>query len=370
MHLAVACPARGGLSGGFRKYLQSVVPLLRADPRLRRVDVFIPPAAAAELAAEGLRDLRTWEEGDHRTGFRRLRSEISALAPDVLFVPSAHYLDCGRPCVVMIRNMEPLEQPLSVRAVRAGLVNVGRALAARRACRRAARVIAVSDHVARFLTDRWRLKPDRVAVVYHGVDPPALVGEASRPATARGLAPGGFLFTAGSIRPARGLEDALDALGLLGERGPALLVGGRADADTHSYFRSLQARASRLKPSGRVVWAGQLGRSEMDWCYSNCAAFLMTSRAEACPNTLLEAMSHGCLVVSTDKPPMPELIGGAALLYRARDGSDLARQVSTALTADPGARNPLRAAARARAAEFTWPSTERQTVDQLQKALG
>src|SRR5262249_59993443 len=104
--------------------------------------------------------------------------------------PTARFLDCGRPCVVMVRNMEPLERPFGGNTLRAGLRNLARAWTARRACRRATRVIAVSRHVADFLTSRWGLPPSKVGVVYHGVDPaPATTG---RPSVLAGLEPGRF----------------------------------------------------------------------------------------------------------------------------------------------------------------------------------
>jgi O-antigen biosynthesis alpha-1,2-mannosyltransferase len=367
VRLAVACLSRGGLSGGFRKYLRSLVPLLRAEPRLQALDVFVPPAVVDALAAGGLPDLRTWPEDDPRRGFPRLRAELSALGPDMVFVPSAWHLDGGPPCVVMVRNMEPLEQPLRGHTLRAGLANLARAYVARRACRRATRVIAVSHHVERTVVERWGLDPAKVGVVPHGVDPPG--GDARKPTTP-GIPDRGFLFTAGSIRPARGLEDALDALAFRGERSPVLVVAGEADADTRAHFRRLRERAARRGLAERVIWAGGLGPSEMRWCFEHCAAFLMTSRAEACPNVVLEAMSHGCLSVSIGRPPMTELFGESAVYYRGGDARDLAERIGLVLGLAEETAERRRQAARERVAPFTWARTAERTVSELEKALG
>jgi glycosyltransferase involved in cell wall biosynthesis len=367
MRLALACLSRESLSGGFRKYILSLLPLLRADPRLRALDVFVPPAVIEGLVAEGLGELRTWTEDDPRKGFPRLRAEIAALHPDVVFVPSAWHIECGRPCVVMVRNMEPIEQPLRGHTLRAGLVNLARAHMARRACRRAARVIAVSHHVERTLVEKWGLDPARVGVVYHGVDVPPQ--ESSRPAAVPAIPDRGFLFTAGSIRPARGLEDAIDALGLMGERGPVLVIAGKPDPDTEAHLGRLQERASRRGIASRVLWAGGLGRPEMDWCFEHCAAFVMTSRTEACPNTVLEAMSHGCLSISIDRPPMTELLGDSAVYYRGGDARDLAGRIEAVLRLGEEAIGKSRSTARARAAQFPWSLTAERTIGELEKAV-
>lgn len=364
MHVAMVNPTGGRLSGGYRKYLLSVVPRLR---QLLRLDVYVPPALVPELAAAGLGELRTWTAGDERTGFAHLRKELRARAPDVVFVPTARFLDCGRPCVVMVRNMEPLDRPLAGNTVHAGLRNLARAWVARRACGRASRVIAVSQHVADFLASRWGLEAGKVGVVHHGVDP-------APPATARppglaGLESGRFLFTAGSLRPARGLEDAILALRRLGPDAPPLVIAGQPDPDSLPYEKRLRRLAEREGVAGRVVWAGGLDREGMDWAYAHSAAFVMTSRSEACPNTALEAMSHGCPSVSVERAPMTELFADAAIYYDEGDAHGLARRSAILLGLGPRERAQVSERARGRAAEFAWERTAERVQVELEKAI-
>jgi glycosyltransferase involved in cell wall biosynthesis len=363
MHVAVVNLTSGGLSGGYRSYLKALVPRLREDTRIRKLDVFVPPAAVPGLVASGLVGLATWPEADHRRGFPALRRQLALSGPDVVFVPSARHLDLGRPCVVMVRNMEPLECPLAGHTVAAGLRNLARAYEARRACRRADRVIAVSEHVSRFLVGRWRVPAAKIGVVHHGVELPS--SQAARPAVlADQERP--FLFTAGSIRPARGLDDLLAALAAI-ERPPLLVVAGAPDPDTERHSANLKARASALGIG--VLWAGALDGPEMAWCFSHCEAFVMTSRAEACPNIALEAMCHGCYVISTDHPPMPEVFGSAAIYYSARDAEDLRRRLTELrdLSASDALRR--RQEARERSQAFTWSETARRTVNELESAF-
>jgi glycosyltransferase involved in cell wall biosynthesis len=119
----------------------------------------------------------------------------------------------------------------------------------------------------------------------------------------------------------------------------------------------------------RILWAGQFGATAMSWCFRNATRFVMTSRAEACPNTVLEAMAHGAVAISTDHAPMPEFFGDAALYYRQRDAADLARRVneSLELTDEEAMRLHERAIARAR--QFTWEATARNTAEELRRAV-
>jgi glycosyltransferase involved in cell wall biosynthesis len=95
----------------------------------------------------------------------------------------------------------------------------------------------------------------------------------------------------------------------------------------------------------------------------------MTSRAEACPNIVLEALANGAIAVSTDHPPMPEFFGDAALYYRERNASHLAARLAQALSLSFNARGHLRDSARARAEQFTWEATARATVNELSRAI-
>jgi glycosyltransferase involved in cell wall biosynthesis len=364
MHVAMVNLTSGGMSRGYRKYLTSLVPLLRQDPALR-LDVYVPPSLLGPLAAEGLGDLLAWPEGDERRGFAHLRQELRGRGPDVVFIPTARFIDTGRPCVVMVRNMEPLERPFGGNTLAAGLRNLARARTARRACRRATRVIAVSQHVADFLARRWGLDPRKIGVVYHGVDPAPHPLPSDRPEALASVEVGRFLFAAGSIRPARGLEDVIRALRLLGPGAPPLAIAGRPDPDSRPYARRLLHLAEREGVAEQIVWAGGLDRVAMDWAYAHCACFLMTSRSEACPNTVLEAMSHGCLSISVERPPMTELFADTATYYREADAAGLAQRLTGLLRLSLSERAARSQQTRDRASRFTWQSTAQRTRTEL-----
>jgi glycosyltransferase involved in cell wall biosynthesis len=368
--LAILNLTAGGLSGGYLKYLERVVPLLSAHPTVRRLDVLMPPNGPSPRLA-GVPTF-TWPPWDRRTGYRTLRRHLRQLAPDVVFVPTARWLDCGPiPVVIMVRNMEPLTVPFGGNSWLEGVRNLARAWAARRACRRATRVVAVSGHVREFLTVRWHITPEKVGVVYHGVDPAAAEPPTAQPPALGRPSPEPFIFTAGSIRPARGLEDAIRAMEFLAADHPALrlVIAGRATPATEAYERRMR-RLSGAQAAGRIVWTGQLTPDEMAWCFRRAAAYLTTSRAEACPNTALEAMSYGCLVVSTRQAPMPEVFADAALYYHPGNGGDLADQLRKVLTSGPEERAGRRQALQARARQFQWRETVDRTIEELARAVG
>ena len=345
MKVVVANLTRGGLSGGYRKYLRELLPRIAQDPRV------------GELVSFGPED---WPPDDALRGFRWLRARLNQLKPDVVFVPTARWIECPAPVVTMIRNMEPLLVPFGGNTWAEGARNLLRARATKRAATRSARVIAVSQYVKEVVAARWEIDERRIGVVSHGVEP---VGVVRRPAALPEGVEREFIFTAGSIRPARGLEDVLRAM-LEVDRD--LVIAGAADSATEHHARAMRALAGRLGIAGRVHWIGRLDAEEMAWCFARARLFVMTSRAEACPNTVLEAMAEGTGSISTDQPPMPEFYGDAAIYYRRGDAADLARRLRETTDADLAA---LRERARRRAAHFPWQRTAAATVDELERAL-
>jgi len=365
VRLALVNITGGGLSGGYRKYLRRLAPLLRAHPSVDGFDSFVPESARDEFAHSETSPQSYYSQSDAMKGFPALRAAVRTFGASAVFIPTARWLDFGAvPTVVMVRNMEPLVLPFPGNSIFEAGKNLTRAWAAQRACKRANRVIAVSGYVKSFLEQKWGLPMEKVDVVYHGVDAPS-DEMACPPQLASIDSP--FLFTAGSIRPARGLQDIIHAVSHLKNSGVDLQVVVAGDT-RGAHYRKMMSLAERLSIASRFLWAGQLDPKQMDWCYHNAQVFVMTSRVEACPNTSLEAMSHGCLCVSTESPPMPEFFEKAASYYSAGDPLGLADQIRILLAKLQVDTDRLSAAATARAREFRWESTAAATIDAISRA--
>ncbi|MGE3540335.1 MAG: glycosyltransferase [Candidatus Tectimicrobiota bacterium] len=371
MHIAVVNLTQGGLSGGSRKYLRALLPVWLQDERVERLSLFVPSPTVADFADPALH-VQSWPADDHWRRYATLKSTLQQLAPDVIFLPTARWLTVDDiPTVIMVRNMEPLVLPGGGNRAGEWLKNLLRASAARNACRRATRIIAVSQYVQDFLQQRWGIQPSKLGMVYHGVDPLDTKELVQTPAWMPHNETTPFLFTAGSIRPARGLEDIVEALGLLRQRGfrQTLVIAGAVDPAMQFYQRRLCRLASQYNITDQLVWAGHLAPQEMAWCFRHCSAFVMTSRVEACPNIALEAMSHGCLCVSSSNPPMPEFFRDIALYYQAGDAHSLAQQLDV-LSHTPAEQKSVRQrAAKIRTQQFQWHETAQATLGQLTLAL-
>ena len=371
MRLAIVYLTGGKVSGGGLKTMQYLVPLLQQDSRVRESRIFVPARMAAMPALAG-RELECWPRWDWTRGYAWLKRAVLDFDPDVVYIPTAAWVDLGSvPVVVMCRNMEALTRPLKGHAILAGLKNLLRRHVARAACRQGTRIIAVSEYVRQSLVAKRIAPADKISVVYHGVEPPLAPSETTRPAALAGRNGERFLFTAGSVVPYRGLEDVFHALPLLtGHPGAGtLLIGGAAIPGVTKYARRLRSLAEKLGIASRLVWLGHIGPKEMSWCFNQCEAFIMTSRVEACPNLVLEALNHGCLNVATSLGPMPEIFGEAATYYEAGSAVQLAERISDILTAPAATKDRRRQIARRRGSHFTWDAAATGTLMELERAI-
>jgi len=372
MRLVIVNLTRSSMSGGYQKYLRELLPRLSRHPGLSELAVFVHPKFLDQTQS-WVPGIPCWPCEDSWHDRLLLRKALALLNPDLIFFPTLRGFDFGdTPSLYMIHNMEPLAIPAGGNSYQETLKNLARKYAARTACRRASRILAVSRFVKDFLVNTWQISPRKIGVVYHGSDDLLTNYNSKKPKVIPSDWEGGFLFTAGSIRPSRGLDDIVKALAELKTNGRALplVIAGTADSSSHTYERRLKRLIEKLGVQDRVIWTGHLTAEEMLWCYFRASLFIMTSRVEACPMIALEAMSSGSGCIAADNQPLPEFFKEAALYYRTGDSQSLAGTISFFQNSSQSFQRELRRRSRARAADFTWDRTADETVKQLQLTFG
>ena len=82
----------------------------------------------------------------------------------------------------------------------------------------------------------------------------------------------------------------------------------------------------------------------------------------------LEAMTHGCNIVSAAAACLPEILGGAALYYAPRDSRGLSNALLSVLDRDKAEAGRFSAEAKARAGEFSWERSASALLNVLSAA--
>lgn len=373
MKLSIINITAGGISGGYRKYLENVLPRLSQNPSMEKILCCLPPEIALNNIPQRSHDVEFIDIAPYKITNAKvhaeLRKALDKFQPDVVYVPVERSFSYEKaPVVNMLQNMEPFVCPFSGNPPTEKIKNWLRLYTARRALKRADRIIAISNFVKDFLVNQLHIDSPKIGLIYHGID--KNIGQPKRPVAIPQTC-GDFLFTAGSIRPARGLEDILAAtkyLANLNSEMP-LVIAGNVDPVMINYQKSLKYWIDKNHMSANVVWAGNLDEVEMAWCYQNCSAFIMTSRVESFGLIALEAMSYGCLCISAHNPCLPEIFLDTAVYYNSGDGKELGDMITNVLSWDRSSKKRLSQRTLERASQFSWDVCAEKTVEQLQLAV-
>lgn len=189
--------------------------------------------------------------------------------------------------------------------------------------------------------------PASAGVLYGGVDsePFLRVREKSEGKRADTLR----LLYFGSLLPQKGVHTAVQALGLLKQRGVLgqveLTLVGSGHPD---YVAHLREMAVQLGVAEQVHFAGRVPRDEIPSRLADFDAFLFTSVwAEPMARTVMEAMAAGLLVIGSEVGGQVEMLanGQNALTFRAEDADRLAGQIARVLD-EPSLRLQLAQAGR------------------------
>lgn len=234
--------------------------------------------------------------------------------------------------------------------------------------RRADRVIAISEAARREIIDVVRLPPEKLEVVYHGID--GNVADADDAAIAavrsRFALDGDFILSVSGTHPHKNLDGLIRAYaGVVASRpsAPALVVVGVRG--THQ--QRIEQLARDHRGPGRIVLTGWITDGELGALYRSAKLFVFLSLYEGFGFPPLEAMSVGTPVVSSSATSLGEIVGDGGVLVDAKDEGQVVAAINRVLD-DEALRAELRVRGAARAARFTWRETARRTLAALTAA--
>jgi glycosyltransferase involved in cell wall biosynthesis len=366
------------VSGGALAYLRNMMPRL-AERFAQHGEghrlIFLAHEEQAPLI-DGIKDTKVhWVRGERPRGYRRIWWErrmlpaiLRAEKADVIFNPyqiGIQTLD--RRQVLMVRNMEPFLFQAHRYSFSTELRNHLLRWYSIRSLRRADRVIAISRFVQDYLINAIGIDETRIPTIYHGCpDMGANADEArDRYLIGRLGVEHDYILTCGSLLPYRRCEDVIAAFNQCAsalEPQMRLVIAG---SGTDQRYGEMIRTAIAVSPfRDQIVFVGQVPWDTMAALYRRCKACVIATEIEACPNIAIEAMAAGCVIVSSDLPPLPEMFQGCSLEYGARDITQLAQQIWRSVEDDP-LRRMMQAKARERAANFSWERCAMETYAAL-----
>lgn len=230
-----------------------------------------------------------------------------------------------------------------------------------RMCDKADHIIAVSETTKNAVSSLLSVEPARITVAYQGIERPAEETEPDEAAIGEfGLRPKNYLLFVGVISIRKNLLGLIRAF----ERSQArrdlklVLVGPMSMGSDQ-----IVACGERLGSS--VVFTDSVNDAMLAALYRNAAGFVFPTYYEGFGRPILEAMSFGLPVLIGNRGAAPEIAGGLAVEADPFSVESIAEGIDRVLDSefDP-------AAARARAAEFSWRRCGDKLVHLYRKLSG
>jgi glycosyltransferase involved in cell wall biosynthesis len=317
-----------------RRLEEVVLPTARDSRRLRLLEQLLLPRAVDRASVDVL--------------FSNYVVPVSSRVPHIVNVHDLLYRDhpeCVEPAGKLLYSR--LFIPLSLR--------------------RAKRVLTVSLASAARLRSLFPWVSPKLAVTVEGVDDELAtvhVGEDEVRSTLSALGISRpYLLSAATLGPNKNTARLLEAFQSVRSQCPelSLVLTGRRDQ-----AGSLATRTTELGLREAVVFTDFVSRRALAALYLGATAHVMPSIYEGFGLSVIEAQHFGCPVACSNVTSLPEVAGGAALLFDPYD----VRSISEALLAlctDAPLRATLAAAGRRNVERYTW---ERAAIDVLASAEG
>ncbi|MCP4230738.1 MAG: glycosyltransferase family 4 protein [bacterium] len=239
-----------------------------------------------------------------------------------------------------------------------------------RAARNADAVITVSRHSKTDITRYMGINPDRISVVYNGVNLSYRPVDDVSDVRAKYRLPERFLLYIGA------LDYRKNPLGLLRIYGkyakstneplPLVFAGKR------EYFRAIESYWNDIGfglKRAQLLFTGYVDEDDLPRVYSAASVLLFPSLYEGFGLPPLEAMACGTPVIAYDNSSISEIVGEWGRLVENENEDEFAESLSE-LVDDEGLRREFIEKGLRRAGHFSWDKAADKTIEVYKKVAG
>lgn len=222
-------------------------------------------------------------------------------------------------------------------------------------------IITISKYVKSDVEQHYPFTSGRITVTYCASEP-ALSGQAIQPEAVSKP----FIMHVGSPFPHKNIEQLIKAFETLLTETPKLqlVLAGRREY----YFEQLQTQIDSSPARDNIVVTGFISDTELKWLYENTEAYALPSLSEGFGLPGLEAMVHGCPVVSSNATCLPEVYGDSAHYFDPNNVEDMSAKISEVLT-DGRLRTKLIKNGHEQVKKYSWSRMAEQTLEVYKKVL-
>lgn len=241
----------------------------------------------------------------------------------------------------------------------------------KRSLKEADKIIAVSEATKRDILEIFKIKEDKVNVIYSGTnilkDITITEKQEKEIQEKFKIENEPFIFFLSTIEPRKNIETLIKAFNRIKDTENIKLklilagkLGWKYDKVINLY------ETSKYKED--IIMPGFISKEEKQYLYRNAKCFVYPSLYEGFGLPILEAMANKALVVTSNISSLPEVGGNVAIYYEnVLDEQELADKIRFAINLTKEEREERANKGTEQVKEFTWDKCAKQTITILTK---
>ena len=227
---------------------------------------------------------------------------------------------------------------------------------------RATHILADSLATKQDLMDVWQVSPEKITVLYCGVNsmfrPITDLDQLTAVRQKYHIGKKDYVLCVGTVQPRKNYQMLIRAFRPVADQYPHnLIIAGSKGW----LYDEMMAEVDRQGLNGRVHFIGFVDDADLPALYSAATLFAMPSLYEGFGLPLLEAMACGVPVISSNASSLPEVVGETAVQLSPH-GQQAWSQTLLDLLATPNARNQMVTEGSLQAHQFTWEQSASQLL--------
>lgn len=240
----------------------------------------------------------------------------------------------------------------------------------------ARKIIAISKSTKDDIIKEYNVEPEKIDVVYPGIKQKNMKsphGNKRIPLFDKYRISQNFILFVGTLQPRKNIVSLIEAFKkavsikgqVLSIKDLDLVIIGKKGW----MYEEILKRPGELAIEDRVKFLDFVPDEDLGFFYENAICYVLPSLYEGFGLPVLEAMSYGCPVITSNISSLPEAGGDAALYADPKNPGDIADKI-VSLINDNNLRKELIQKGYKQVNKFSWEKSARETLRVLEEAAG
>jgi len=229
-------------------------------------------------------------------------------------------------------------------------------------------VIFISEFARQLINNRTGFKLKNVVTIPHGINNIFKISEEKKPNRPKWLPEEEYLLYVSIFDMYKNQLEVVKAYHLFKKRRKTIEKLVLAGHNKSAYGKKVLHEIYRLGLQNDIISPGEVNYTELPGAYYYAKLNIFASECENCPNILLEALGAGRPLLVSDKQPMPEFGGDAAVYFDASSSADLADKISLIIDNDIEIKKMSLKAIK-RSHQYDWHNTASKTWGVIENVL-